>query len=327
MKEKIKNVNILFLIEVVSIIFGLSILLNVVEIIAQLFKTMGLDVYIIFTEMKNVLLKDKLLLMLVSQMIILIPMVVFCIKRKQDIKSIMRFSGINILTLVLLTLLTYTLMPVMSFINLLSMIFVDNKIANTVNSVVEEYPIGVGILVIAIIPAFVEELLCRGIIYNTHAIYNKRLAIVFSGLLFGILHGNFNQFAYAFFMGVVFALIIEATDSTISTIWCHFIINANSLMTVYVKAKSGIEIALNETTDYSLVEIAYWGGFAMIALCISIVLYIIICRVNKRCDTVKNIFCNKKDTPRELRSGILDIPLAVAICISISYMIFVEKLS
>ena len=44
-----------------------------------------------------------------------------------------------------------------------------------------------------------------------------------SALFFGIAHMNFQQFSYAFFLGIVFGCLLEATDSIFATITAHMI--------------------------------------------------------------------------------------------------------
>ncbi|MCR5153604.1 MAG: CPBP family intramembrane metalloprotease, partial [Lachnospiraceae bacterium] len=60
------------------------------------------------------------------------------------------------------------------------------------------------------------------------------LAIIFSGLLFGLMHGNLNQFTYTVVLGMILCLINEATGSMLSSMLFHFILNASNVINVYL---------------------------------------------------------------------------------------------
>lgn len=64
------------------------------------------------------------------------------------------------------------------------------------------------ILIVSIIIPLTEELLMRGYIFNSlRYIFNDYVGIIFSALLFGIIHGNITQGIYAFFVGIMLAVI------------------------------------------------------------------------------------------------------------------------
>lgn len=58
------------------------------------------------------------------------------------------------------------------------------------------------IIVLAVLPAFIEEFNYRGVVLGELAGYNMRGAVIFSSLLFSIMHCNAAQFLYAFIIGL-----------------------------------------------------------------------------------------------------------------------------
>ena len=70
------------------------------------------------------------------------------------------------------------------------------------------------IIVIALLPAIFEELLFRGVIFNS---FNKKwgpfIAAIVSALIFGIYHMNWIQGINAFILGLSFAYIYYKSDS------------------------------------------------------------------------------------------------------------------
>ena len=80
------------------------------------------------------------------------------------------------------------------------------------------------IYTVLLAPVF-EELLFRKMICDRVVKYGQGAAIILSGLMFGLFHGNFNQFFYAFFLGSFFAFIYVKTGYIRYTIGLHMIVN------------------------------------------------------------------------------------------------------
>lgn len=70
-----------------------------------------------------------------------------------------------------------------------------------------------------------EELLFRKLICGRVIKYGEGVAVVVSGLLFGLFHMNFNQFFYAFFLGCFLAFIYVKTGTLKYTIILHMVLN------------------------------------------------------------------------------------------------------
>ena len=76
-----------------------------------------------------------------------------------------------------------------------------------------------------IMAPIVEEFLCRKLIIDHTLKYGEWTSILLSGLIFGLIHGNFFQFFYAFLLGTLFAFIYIKTGKLHYTIIFHMIIN------------------------------------------------------------------------------------------------------
>ena len=55
----------------------------------------------------------------------------------------------------------------------------------------------------AVVPSLVEEFACRGIILGALRKYGDGFAVLVSAILFGLMHGNFDQMPFAFMVGLV----------------------------------------------------------------------------------------------------------------------------
>ena len=81
----------------------------------------------------------------------------------------------------------------------------------------------------AIIPAFVEEFLFRGLIQSNLRPYGRGVAIIGSAVLFGAMHQNIQQVFYATVAGLVLGYLYEITDSIWCSILLHFMNNSFSV--------------------------------------------------------------------------------------------------
>lgn len=99
------------------------------------------------------------------------------------------------------------------------------EVSNPLMSIMNEGNIWTSAIYIVLLAPVFEEILFRKLICDRVARYGQGTAIVVSGLMFGLFHGNFNQFFYAFFIGCFFAMIYLKTGEIKYTIGLHMIVN------------------------------------------------------------------------------------------------------
>ena len=78
-------------------------------------------------------------------------------------------------------------------------------------------------------PAITEEITIRGIVLSGYDNKNIYVACIASGLLFGIMHLDPQQFLYATVLGFILALVVRITNSIFASAIIHFIINGTSI--------------------------------------------------------------------------------------------------
>jgi membrane protease YdiL (CAAX protease family) len=78
---------------------------------------------------------------------------------------------------------------------------------------------------VVILMPVLEELLFRRILCAKLLPLGEGYAIVLSGAVFGLIHGNVYQFAYGFLVGALFAFIYIKTGKLIYSIIYHMVIN------------------------------------------------------------------------------------------------------
>lgn len=100
-----------------------------------------------------------------------------------------------------------------------------SAVSNTFVEIASSSSILVNFFIMAICAPIAEELIFRKLLIDRTVKYGEGLSVVLSGLLFGLFHGNLNQFAYAFALGAFWGFIYVKTGKIIYTIVFHMIIN------------------------------------------------------------------------------------------------------
>lgn len=85
------------------------------------------------------------------------------------------------------------------------------------------------VILVAVVPAVLEELVFRGILYQKLSPYGERVYVILSGLLFGMFHGNVSQMFFACALGCTFALLVCRTGSIVYGMILHFLVNFLSI--------------------------------------------------------------------------------------------------
>ena len=111
------------------------------------------------------------------------------------------------------------------FVELLSLIGYEAPGDSTLPSVAGGGIVGV-LIVVAVLPAFCEETIFRGIILDGVKDIGTVAACLLGGLLFSIFHQNPTQTIYQFICGAAFTLLAIRADSIWPAILIHFVNNA-----------------------------------------------------------------------------------------------------
>ena len=187
--------------------------------------------------------------LVLSQLSILVPFGIYCIAAQKNPFKVIRLKKINFLSILFAFLVAIFSYPVVIFLNMVSMLFVENAVADLMPSV-----LGLGIipalLLMAVMPAVVEETIFRGTLYNTYSKYNPVAGVFLSAVLFGLMHMNFNQLPYAIYIGIIAAVMLEACDTILAPMVIHFTMNGSSTVMAFITAGIQGEEALTQTTNF-----------------------------------------------------------------------------
>lgn len=154
-------------------------------------------------------------------------------------KEVFSIRFLSIKNIFYITAMTFSLYPILNLISFISSLFFKNHVSAALEAF-NEIGLFSSIFSLAIVPAFFEEMASRGALL--HVYKNKPLIkkCLISGLFFGLMHLNFQQFFYAFFIGTIFAFFVHCTKSIFSSVLSHFLINFTSCVTAFFASKEPV---------------------------------------------------------------------------------------
>ena len=86
-----------------------------------------------------------------------------------------------------------------------------------------------------LVAPFMEELLFRGVLLRKARRFGDRTAVVFTAVMFGLMHGNLNQFLYAVVIGLVLGYLAVRTNRILYNVLLHMTVNSFSMLLVMVE--------------------------------------------------------------------------------------------
>ena len=259
--------------------------------------------------------------LLVSQMMILTPALFSLLFGKEKVKvRDMGFHKIKISTVFLVVLYTLLCMPLVTVVNAISMLFVDNTVV-VLSEEILALPFPMALFMIAIFGPFSEELVFRGIIFNCYRKDGNSFgAILLSALVFGFMHMNFNQAGYAIVIGIALAFIMIATGSIWASVIMHFIINAQSVCMMYLSEflmpGSYAAESAAVTKEDLLMAIGVYSIIAAVTTVLAICLLIFIAGREGHKEELRNVFVKPEGAKRRITPALI-----VGLVIAFLYML------
>ena len=187
-----------------------------------------------------------------------LPIFVFSALRKQPTKTTIKsfgFKKINfkaILYSILIGVLVYFLtICISSFFSLiLTLLGYDPSYGGSGG--MTSYPVWllfVELVFTAVLPGICEEVAHRGMLVSAYKSMGIKKAVLYSGVLFGLMHLNIEQCFYATIIGFLFAFVAILTDSIFPTMIMHFVNNALSVLFSFARVNGS---PIGRIFDYAL---------------------------------------------------------------------------
>ena len=121
-------------------------------------------------------------------------------------------------------------------VNMVISLVTGRPVMNSVDLMMNSSSLWANILIVGICAPIFEELMFRKLLVDRMVRYGEATAVVVSGLMFGLFHGNFSQFFYATFLGFFLAYVYVKTGKVKYPIFIHMIVNMSSTLMVPVLA-------------------------------------------------------------------------------------------
>lgn len=262
--------------------------------------------------------------LLMSQLMLVVPALICALCSKSGLNEMSGYHRIKISSVFMVILYTFLCMPLMTAINAISMLFVDNAV-NSVSGEILQMPFPVMLFLMGMFGPFCEEFVFRGMIFRGYKKSGSVFrAIILSSLLFGLMHMNFNQAAYAFAIGIMFALLVEATGSLWSSVIAHMTVNMQQVCLMYAVETispgtyTGGVVDEMVTQDMLLMAIGPYILAAVVCTALAVCVLVWIAGNENRKEHLRGIWIGRK----EKREKMITFPLVIGMILSVGYMVF-----
>lgn len=143
----------------------------------------------------------------------------------------------------------------LTFLYLISGGVVGGFESDSLNQLINSSPVWMIFIMTCIVAPIGEEFIFRKLLIDRVKPFGELNACLFSGLMFGLSHGNLRQFLYAFAIGFIFATVYVKTNNIIYSILLHFGVNlfgsVISPQLLNTERLNHIQEVLTNTTEFT----------------------------------------------------------------------------
>ncbi|MDX2197267.1 MAG: type II CAAX endopeptidase family protein [Cytophagales bacterium] len=118
---------------------------------------------------------------------------------------------------------------------------------------------GIGLIVIALIPAIGEELVFRGVILTclVNSMQRRHSAIWLTAIIFSAIHMQFYGFVPRMLLGAMFGYLYLWSQNLIPPIFAHFVNNGFTLYLIHLKNQDKLKMDIETSKDMPWYVIAF----------------------------------------------------------------------
>jgi len=265
----------------------------------------------------------------------LIPVVVLLFMDRFEVMRGTRMKMIGIRTILWTILFTVLILPVTYYLNMVSQLFVPNAVNETVSYFavtagqdIWAKPLWLNLLYIAILPPLIEEFIFRGVLFQGFRSCGLFKTAFFTALMFGLAHGNLNQFMYAFAVGIFLAYLVEASGSVYASMLAHSLINGTTVLLMYLERRlpenitSAMVEAESKTASVQDLGLMFWIIGAAIAGACAVLAVIVLRTIAKTAgrEVIYQEARKGKDRLKGKEGRVFSVELLVGILIPVVLM-------
>ena len=133
----------------------------------------------------------------------------------------------------------------------------------------------IDLLLTAILPGICEEILHRGFYLRGCSKQGyTRYGLIFSSILFGLMHLNIQQFFYATIIGLLMGIVVIISDSIYPAIIIHFMNNALSVLFAYGAVYNWPFATLKLLIEQAILSFGFIPAVIILSGIISLLIYL-----------------------------------------------------
>jgi len=166
--------------------------------------------------------------------IIGIPCAVYLLIHRKNIREILPMRKLGWQNWLMVIAMSIAIYPVVQLLNVATGMIFGTPIQDTMDEIMGTGGIWLMLALVPILPSIFEEVALRGIVFAGYRKVKIFAAAMVNGLFFGILHQNFNQFSYAFLLGVFMCYFAYYTKSIWAPVISHVVINTIGSILMFV---------------------------------------------------------------------------------------------
>ena len=146
-------------------------------------------------------------------------------------------------------------------------VITGQPMVNQVEEMIMDMSLWAVILSAVILAPIMEELIFRKLVLDRLAGYGPAVAMFVSALVFGLAHGNFYQFFYAFLLGLIFAYIYLRTGKVRYSMMLHMMVNfcgsVIPILLLRVADENEVAAILASVTQLTFMGVFMLGGLIL----------------------------------------------------------------
>lgn len=166
------------------------------------------------------------------------PPLVYMIINRMDISRVTRFNPIKPVEVFLVLGMAIFGYGIMIIINLIWFWIASHwgtPMGQELPAIENGKQLLAAVLAIGLVPAVVEEFLFRGLILRGYEKFGSRIAIVMTGILFGMLHLQLMSIPSIILLGIVITYVVYRTNSIFAGMIYHFVHNTITIGFLFIQ--------------------------------------------------------------------------------------------
>ncbi|MBQ5357586.1 MAG: CPBP family intramembrane metalloprotease [Oscillospiraceae bacterium] len=168
------------------------------------------------------------------------------------------------------------------------------------------------VIALTVAPAFIEEIIFRGIVMQSLRRFGDIFALAASALIFGIFHLNLIQMPYAFILGLCIGYLVMRSGSLWVGILIHFVNNSVAVVFEFLYPNMTEEAWFMANSVYNLVCVI----LSVIAIAVLLMKY----KDMFRFEPSKSVLAPGKRTAYFLTSPALILAMLAAVAMTLPYI-------